>query len=812
LKINARILKLGATSALLSMLGALGLTGIQISFASPVEEYSIPWNSPNRDSSSVFYEEFKDLEVTVSQVENLTNQGVLVQWRGMAPSVNGGYTRNYMQVMQCWGNETNAIREGCQWGTPLPATQNLVGPFASNRELNEGEDPLQEYVGSSFQVPPPSYLPDLKMFRVPFQPVGEGSTFAYEQFFAPQSTNEVTAAPVGPDGTGSLAFEIQTSLEAPHLGCGRVLNGSPVNCWLVLVPRGAHYLNGTPVAQNDSISGSPLSATNWNNRIEIPLDFAPLSTPCPIGTSERRVVGSELVSEAVTSWQPALCQDVATFGYSQIGDGEARRQIVSNIEGSAGLAFINKPLTAEEAGDTRLVYTPVASSAIVIAYNIENQFLNTSQFFSENGKQASSLKLNARLLAKLLTQSYRSDVPGGNLAPHVANNPRSLRQDPEFLALNPRFADFVNNAEPGGLVVPLGSSDVASLLWQWVRADDNAVSFLAGNPDPYGMVINSYYKNLALNTDLEIESFPKADLTMFVPSIFVPEPGFSTLDYRPYSHDLFDTALMLRRADPKSRSIWDTTRTPAQFVSPGAQPTGQRFLMGVTDLPSAKRFGLNTVTLVRSDGSEVNAIDEDISAALSSFVEDPSSKMLVRPSAPSAFPGYPLSTLTYAVTSPCTQTADAVGEYASFLEYATTGGQTIGSETGQLPEGYLPLSVELKQKAQDSISVLKSPGIQVNCPEITTLEPENPADNEPTAQSPTSDVEESPVSSTADGDTPEVAEPKAIRNTIAYRTTTQLSGSPLFSNLLLSAAFLGLPSFLIGNAAQRRSGQKSSKF
>ncbi|MCF8524964.1 MAG: hypothetical protein K9G10_00875, partial [Rhodoluna sp.] len=86
MKIDSRILKLSATAALLSVVGALGLTGIQISFASQEADYSIPWNSPSRDQSSVFYDEFKDVEVSVSQTQNLTSQGVLLQWSGMPPS------------------------------------------------------------------------------------------------------------------------------------------------------------------------------------------------------------------------------------------------------------------------------------------------------------------------------------------------------------------------------------------------------------------------------------------------------------------------------------------------------------------------------------------------------------------------------------------------------------------------------------------------------------------------------------------------------------------------------------------------------
>ena len=252
-------------------------------------------------------------------------------------------------------------------------------------------------------------------------------------------------------------------------------------------------------------------------------------------------------------------------------------------------------------------------------------------------------------------------------------------------------------------------------------------------------------------------------------------------------------------------------------VPPFDAAIGQRFLLGVTDLPSAKRFGLNTVTLVNSDGSEVDAIDEDITTAISSFVADSSSGMMVRPSSSAAIQGYPLSTVTYAVTSPCTQTAAAVSDYASFLEYGTNEGQVLGEDTGELPEGYLPLSAELKQKAQESVLLLRSAGIQLNCPEITPLDPGEPyvPDDEDFVFEPYqySFGDSSFGTTTSSGNSPAIiGGTQATRNTIAYRSTTELSGSPLASNLLLSSLFLGLPSFVIGNAAHRRSSRKPSKF
>jgi hypothetical protein len=215
----------------------------------------------------------------------------------------------------------------------------------------------------------------------------------------------------------------------------------------------------------------------------------------------------------------------------------------------------------------------------------------------------------------------------------------------------------------------------------------------------------------------------------------------------------------------------------------------------------------------------VDAIDEDITSAISSFVADSSSGMMVRPSSSAAIQGYPLSTVTYAVTSPCTQTPEAVSDYASFLEYASNEGQVLGEDTGQLPEGYLPLSAELKQKAQESVSLLRSAGIQVNCPEITPLEPEEPyvpeEDEDDFVFEPYqySFGDSSSGTTTSSGNSPAIiGGTQATRNTIAYRSTTELSGSPLASNLLLSALFLGLPSFVIGNAAHRRGSRKPPRF
>lgn len=264
----------------------------------------------------------------------------------------------------------------------------LVGQNASTRNLSEGEDLLQEY-GGDFQLPADPGNPFLRQFQVPFQTPAGDSTFDSRKYFDAASTNEVVAARIEQDGTGVVPFEVQTSLEAPHLGCGGTLPGGGVrDCFLVVVPRGQYSVDGSAYYDGPTprVSGSPLSASAWANRVEFPLEFQSVKSGCPIGAAEERTVGNEIIAEAFTSWQSALCRNDTVFGFSQIGDAEARRQIVSDAEGAARFAVVASPLSVEEATGRTIAYGPIAQSAIVIAYNIEYDLRGQSQLIEKNGR------------------------------------------------------------------------------------------------------------------------------------------------------------------------------------------------------------------------------------------------------------------------------------------------------------------------------------------------------------------------------------------------------------------------------------------
>ncbi|HAM24259.1 MAG TPA: hypothetical protein DCM51_01680, partial [Actinobacteria bacterium] len=61
--------------------------------------------------------QFADLKVTVWQTRELTNQVVKVTWTGGTPTPSDGYSKNYLQIFQCWGEDPEGPdRTQCQFG------------------------------------------------------------------------------------------------------------------------------------------------------------------------------------------------------------------------------------------------------------------------------------------------------------------------------------------------------------------------------------------------------------------------------------------------------------------------------------------------------------------------------------------------------------------------------------------------------------------------------------------------------------------------------------------------------------------------
>ncbi|MGH3844759.1 MAG: hypothetical protein ACRDS0_25450, partial [Pseudonocardiaceae bacterium] len=494
-------------AALLAMMLAAAVVGGLLS--SPLATAD-PGDPPPSDSAVTVSGkgDFADLKVTVSQTRNLINQTIVVSWSGAKPTVNNvDWFLNFMQIMQCWGDDpAGPDRTQCQFGYAGASVKNYIGSVPTRQV--QGSIPRDPH--ETLSLPAGSVVS-----FVPFWAVGEpkptgAAVDSLNEFVNSQVTNEIPVARTRGDGTGKEFFEVETVRETAGLGCGAPVTagGSTTGrrCWLVIVPRGDKEVDGSTrrgVTSNPGIPGaglesSPLSQSNWDNRIVVPLEFQSVGQACPIGSPERIVIGDELAVDAVHSWQPALCAGGGpSFSYTQLPDDQARNQL------DRRLALVTSPVPADQAADRSLVYAPVGLSALAIAFNVERQPQPIGDEIPPaalllNGLRFTSMKLNPRLVAKLLTQSYRFSVAVPVEA--MKQNPNGLFNDPEFFALNPEYKGFVDELDNpvSDALVQLNGAGVTSLLWSWVIADPDAHAFLNGALDQFGMRINPANQGLAL--------------------------------------------------------------------------------------------------------------------------------------------------------------------------------------------------------------------------------------------------------------------------------------------------------------------------
>lgn len=720
---------------------------------------------------------FADLEVTVSQTQSLRNQVIDISWTGFKQTteLTGNFSTNYLQIMQCWGGENAPRRETCQFGGLINDTR---GGFSSaSRQVSYGStlvDPLETYV----QEPG-----EFGAVRVPFEAVnGVVTTEVKNEFFDQYSTNEIPFGRSSANGSGTEYFEIQTAREAPGLGCGGETADGPRSCWLVVVPRDDVEVNGKEAEDTDErrLISSPLSQSNWDDALAFKLDFEPLGLSCPIGAAERRLLGNEDIVEAVTRWQPALCGATGSiFGYSQLGDSQARNQVVNGE--SPWMSLVSEPVPAERNTTGReLTYAPVGISGIGIAFNIDRQpgFDAPESVQQRRGEKVTSLRLSPRLVAKLLTQSYNLAALSRPAA--IAENPLSLTDDPELRTLNPEFADlqFLPIRQ---ITNPLGLSDANQALWTWVGSDKDAAAFIAGKPDPWGMRINPFYQGMSTDRD----DFPRSD-----PGCRAgpdPDGPLCPLDALAYAADFHDAGRGAARGDNLERITWDQN-PPKQWKRNPPQLSGERGVLALVDTATAARYKLPMAALKNAAGSYLAPTRASMTAALGGLEETGVEGVRVPDPTYRNAKAYPLTSLTYAVTAPRNLEKAEAAAYAGFVRYATTKGQVPGIGPGQLPDGYVPLPASLKRQAAAAAAVIEAQGGPESSPEDgdgTSTDSGTGSVTEPGA--PTGPIAAPPVGTTllpVGTPAPGAVEP------LTSRTPSAPAGGARF--LLVAALVLGL--------------------
>jgi hypothetical protein len=733
---------------------------------------------------------FSSLKVTVNQTKHLLNQAISVTWTGATPTDDGlgqtgrvTFQSNFLQIFQCWGDDGTGKSPPptqCEFG----GVESVPGKFpsgvqdfaATGRQVAHNVTPATYRPSDGFLDGGVVYSPYVaadgttvnEMFAPYTGPVFDGSPGRVwnNPYFDYYTTNEIDFGRTYGTKTGAELFQVYTGQQARGLGCGQKVvkhaDGSLTipKCWLVVVPRstGTHE-NGADQALSSEpqVATSPLSPSAWNNRIVFPLDFNPADSPCSIGAVERRIVGNEMATAAVTSWQPTLCQTAGLppYAYGSVSDDQARRILISGDSGAAGMAVVSNPLdpaTVDPANP--VVYAPITLSGITIGFNIERKGVDKNGTVVDpnenplNGIRIAHINLTPRLVAKLLTESY-----GGQFLDILAskpkgyawlkNNPDNLLQDPEFVQFNPEFRALSSNQlkDTGGLVIEESTSDAARQVWQWILADPEAKTWMAGSPDmtgcptgatptSCGIRVNPLYSTASVSNPSGVpfatpnppNSFPKNDQYCFQAATssetgmaIAPRP-LCMQDVLPYSLGLEQAAQATRAANDQAK----TTHIPAAGETPetwwssdGPQIQGSRGIISITDTASAFRYGLQTASLSRagddtSGRTFVTPDQNSLTAGANAMTASAAPAVLQPNPAPSAAGAYPLTTLTYAAVTPRSLDSGSRTDYAAFVSYASTEGQTLGLNLGNLPPGYASLPASLATQAKSAVALIKS--------------------------------------------------------------------------------------------------------
>ena len=514
-------------------------------------------------------------------------------------------------------------------------------------------------------------------------------------------------------GRGNVEFEVRTDIENESLGCS-----STVPCTIEVVPvdgidcastddskvcnSTGHLPSGkfntAGIAAAPAVSGDFWwSASNWNRRFAIPVTFAPPPTVCSTSSVAGKPTpfyGSELLSQAALQWTPAYCLNKSRFNWQDnILPDDAAFSLMNT--GGAPAALVSGARDGTHVG-----YAPTAITSWAIAFNVDKP---------NNAGQQMTLKLNARLLAKLLTESYPGGLTVKLSHPGMAANPTTLNLDPEFQALNPGLdTRQVTEAEASLLSLSTGS-DVISQLTSYIASDKAAMAFIHGKADPWGMRVNPFYKDIKLPVstwpllDTWKNKFTGQGCLNTAPTAYMPLIASPMSQFR-----LIAVAMLFNWPNVTTQCNGSgTTQDPYQLARVPVQNLGSRFMLGVVTLGDAERYGLTTASLEAAPGHFVAATNAGMRDAIK--LAEPTkgkdqpyqlSESAIRKSK-TAYPGT-MIVYTAAKTSgleanaqpeiPAAQRTRDARRVAQFIRISTTEGQRPGRGNGELPEGYLPIT------------------------------------------------------------------------------------------------------------------------
>jgi hypothetical protein len=682
----------------------------------------------------------------VTQTQNMRGrQEVVVFWSGAHPtggivsdqnSIDAQQEEYPFVLLECRGVDSSSVPAAERLSPETCWTQNWSERYQDTFQTVYPPYRLDQYASASERAqvvgaPPklPSaceFLPAPTQHWVPF--ISANGTVYYGgpagcAGQAPESVNvggtsnfpsNETFGVTGLDGRGSANFDVWTSAENADLGCSQT-----VKCSLVAIPimgiscfsssvasstdnstcqeKGA-FAPGqlvNPTGQEDlTVSGSLWwSPSNWRNRITVPLTFAVPASACTVVGAKNAVLiyGSELLIQATGQWAPHFClnRKLFTFVHVQTGEPEARNLLAT---GGIGAAFTSY---AQPGGYGRpVVSAPVAVTGFSISYVIDGA----------NGQPYTHLRLTPLLLAKLLTESYPSELPVKAEDSALSFNPLNITLDPDFQRLNPGITQGVDASQAASELLALSSdSDVIEALTTYINDNPQARAWLNGTPDPWGMVVNPAYRGIKLPVDqwpllstFEPTAWYKSDNNdclfhnpvPFLPLVAAP---LATLEQISESmqFDIANSTTVCQQIDGQT--------VGEKLIAQGRQTMGYRFLIAITPLADDYRYQLRPAALQTSDGTFVLPTTTAMRDAVAFLKPDEASGTWPVPyekyeSSPSAAGAYPGTMVVYAAVPTQGLAAQSAQDYSELLRFAAASGQVPGLEVGQVPPGYLPLT------------------------------------------------------------------------------------------------------------------------
>jgi hypothetical protein len=585
--------------------------------------------------------------VTVDQTSSLVNQMVQVNWANFTPSQNTPYgpssTLYPVMIAECAG--TNPASSADCYG-------------ATNGGVTGGSGP-----------------------------------------FGPMNTAYATSAP---GGTGQASILIDTVLENQFLGCDQ---NHP--CSLVVVPaQGGNVLASPPVCTDHSQDrffaigqldfGATFNSCSWADRLVIPLSFAPTPNACKLKNAAFTAAGSPMLGRAMNSWVAGLClgSHGLTIQYnSQVPEPLAVQEAAGGL---TDVALTTRPASVQGIAPTRrYLYAPVAVSAVSIVYWVDDP---------TTGLPVTGIKLDQRLVLKLLTQSYNfqnEGVPCAAPPPPagigcdngVDNNPLTLFADKEFTGLNPGVQPVSGLGAAFQIpTVQSGHSDMTWTVTRWITANADASSFLGGQFDPFGMHVNTDYLGVQY-----------------------PADAFTAQDSYPVIAHRYSPVFPLSLAASYQAQNWEpgTSYVKDQngnFPKDPIQPPGQRALFAVLDQGDSAAFRFPVAAIPNATGSYVLPTNSAMAAALQGMSSGGSGTQQVNLASTNKA-AYPLTMVIYAMVPTSGTPHKTAAAIARFLDFAAVAGQRTGFQPGQLPPGYLPLPASMAATTlKDATAVLHQTG------------------------------------------------------------------------------------------------------